>query len=233
LISDTFSDNCHIQNVIPCTTTLRLTRPIRSCKQYSLARHKPADLNRNHIWRSVVFPCGVSLKTKLISRIRESIRTMKHNSFFDYIAMLLKYSRTASLQRYLWFKERNFKVYNVLTIKCLLCAETKGKAASNPASNRICWISRTNIAPIEKWQVTKNPHKINLQILLCKKAYVFCRLDKTFYCCLCVLYNKIFFTELGRCCRCFSRCADLCIILQWRASDLLAWNSVDTTCKTK
>jgi len=44
---------------------------------------------------------------------------------------------------------------------------------------------------------------------------------------------QISFTELGRLCRYDSRCGDLFIILEWRATDLLVWNSVDTTCKEK
>jgi len=49
----------------------------------------------------------------------------------------------------------------------------------------------------------------------------------------CASYIIKFFTELERFYRCGSRCGALFNVLQWRASDLLAGNSVDTTRKTK
>jgi len=38
---------------------------------------KIADLSLTHIWRNVAFLCGVSLETKLMSSIRESIKPSK------------------------------------------------------------------------------------------------------------------------------------------------------------
>ena len=115
------------KNLISCTKTLRLTRTIYSCTHYCMARHKPVDLSLIHTLRSVIFPCGVPFKTKLMSGIRESVRTFREKSFVEYIAMLFKHrtlpaSRTTSHRKDRWFKERTVNVYHVLTIK-YCCAQ--------------------------------------------------------------------------------------------------------------
>ena len=53
---------------------------------------------------------------------------------------------------------------------------------------------------------------------------------------LCFLFFRYYnfsLTELGRLYRYESSSVTLRHIYQWRASDLLVWNSADTTCKTK
>ena len=47
----------------------------------------------------------------------------------------------------------------------------------------------------------------------------------------CDIANIFFFAELGRLYRYESRSGTVCFVRQWRASDLLVWNSADTTRK--
>jgi hypothetical protein len=80
---------------------------------------KANGLSLINIWRSTIFLCDVSLNTKLMSRIRESIRTFKDKCFVEYIAILWNYgtfpaSRTTSLWKYLWLRKRTVNVYHIL-----------------------------------------------------------------------------------------------------------------------
>jgi len=87
----TFSHNLHIKNVISCTTNYGSHGQSITVSTTVWQGTKAVDLSLTHISRNVTFPCCVSLKTKLMSRIRESIQTFKQNRFVAYIAVLLKH----------------------------------------------------------------------------------------------------------------------------------------------